>query len=76
MEQRNDAVSYDCCVAGGQIGQRHMDDTKRDHDREYNHSNGSKEIREYAVQILFRITIGMNSTLTFGRTIPHSDYFV
>lgn len=61
MEQRNDAAIPDCRFARGQIGQRHMDDPKCNNHREHNHSNGSIEIREHAVQILFRVAFGMSS---------------
>lgn len=58
MEQRDIPADFDCCIADCPFSQRHLDDSKCNNDREYNHSNGPKEVRQNAVQVYVSVALG------------------
>lgn len=65
MEQRNNAVNFDCCIVDCTFGQRYLDDSERHNDRKYNHSNGPKEIYQNTFQVYVSIALGMTLHRTF-----------
>lgn len=58
MERRERFAGRDCTVADCPLGQRHLDDTECDRDREHNHHDEQEAVPDRAGQVPVRAARG------------------